>query len=53
MCVRVGMCWCVRVCNPNLNPNPNQDNWAAHKERLTYEQQELISDMLISPSFYA
>ena len=38
--------------NPNLNPNPNQDNWAAHKERLTYEQQELISDMLISPSFY-
>ena len=31
----------------------HQDNWAAHKERLTYEQQELISDMLISPSFYA
>ena len=31
----------------------HQDNWAAHKERFTYEQQELISDMLISPSFYA
>ena len=31
----------------------HQDNWAAHRERFTPEQQDLISDMLVSPSFYA
>ena len=29
------------------------DNWAAHRDRFTAEQQDLISDMLVSPSFYA
>ena len=31
----------------------HQDNWASHRERFTPEQQDLISDMLVSPSFYA
>ena len=31
----------------------HQDDWAAQREKLTPEQQELISDTLISPSFYA
>ena len=31
----------------------HQDNWASHRERFTVEQQDLISDMLVSPSFYA
>lgn len=31
----------------------HQDNWASHRERFTTEQQEMISDMLVSPSFYA
>jgi len=31
----------------------HQDNWANHRERFTPEQQDLISDMLVSPSFYA
>ena len=31
----------------------HQDNWAAHKLRFTSEQQDIISDMLDPPSFYA
>ena len=31
----------------------HQDNWAAHKQRLTMEQQDLLSDMVVAPSFYA
>ena len=31
----------------------HQDNWAAHKQRLTLEQQELLSDLVVAPSFYA
>ena len=31
----------------------HQDNWASHRERFTPEQQDLISDMLVMPSFYA
>ena len=31
----------------------HQDNWVSHRERFTPEQQDLISDMLVSPSFYA
>ena len=31
----------------------HQDNWAAHKMRFTPEQLDLISDMLVAPSFYA
>mmetsp|Transcript_9432 Transcript_9432/g.25134 ORF Transcript_9432/g.25134 Transcript_9432/m.25134 type:complete len:239 (-) Transcript_9432:41-757(-) len=31
----------------------HQDNWAAHKARFTPEQQEIITDMLDPPSFYA
>lgn len=29
------------------------DNWAVQRERFTPDQQELIADMLTSPSFYA
>ena len=32
---------------------PLVNDWAAQREKLTPEQQELISDTLISPSFYA
>ena len=31
----------------------HQDNWASHRERFTAEQQDLISDLLVMPSFYA
>ena len=31
----------------------HQDNWAKHRERFTPDQQDLISDMLVMPSFYA
>ena len=31
----------------------HQDNWARHRERFTSDQQDLISDMLVMPSFYA
>ena len=31
----------------------HQDNWVNQRERFTPEQQELIADMLVSPSFYA
>lgn len=31
----------------------HQDDWASHRERFTPEQQDLIADMLVSPSFYA
>ena len=29
------------------------DNWVAHRERFTPEQQEILSDMVVVPSFYA
>ena len=31
----------------------HQDNWASDRNRFTPEQLELISDMLVAPSFYA
>lgn len=31
----------------------HQDDWVSHRERFTPEQQDLIADMLVSPSFYA
>ena len=31
----------------------HSDNWSAHRERLTPEQQDLITDMLPTSSFYA
>jgi len=31
----------------------HQDNWAEHRQRLSVEQQELLADMVVAPSFYA
>jgi proteasome activator subunit 4 len=31
----------------------HQDNWAQHKQRFTEEQQDVLSDMVVAPSFYA
>jgi proteasome activator subunit 4 len=31
----------------------HQDNWAAHKQRLTMEQQEMLADAAVAPHWYA
>jgi hypothetical protein len=31
----------------------HQDNWAAHKLRLTIEQQEMLADSAVAPHWYA